>query len=265
MFVTTEGKEHWIPVLAEFNYQRFIGRDDDGLGDDDSDAEFRRSVRSSSTRTGCVKFPREHWKTLLATGHLGTALTYVAMVINADYQTGRLHWSEEGLAELLGVKRPVLRRALIKLIKMEMIRNVGKHGRSHCRGWEVVGYLDKFQNPEAREYVVLARNLLDDCRAELRADNALAVWLMVLFDTRMTPDAEGDLERGQWPVDYQGLARRLNMSKDAVMAIFQRLEDQGRIKRWIDPGSGDEVVKLPNFDQYQRMVPWSANSSHEQP
>ena len=265
MIVTTNGKEHLIPVLAEFDYQRFAGRDDDGPGDDDSDREFRRRVRSSSARSGCIKFPRDLWETLVATRHQGTALMYVAMVINADHRTGRLHWSEKGLGDLLGLTRKAIRGALTKLQALNLVKTTGKTGSSHCREWEVVDYLDKFQNPDARAYVVLARSLLDETRAELRTDNALAVWLTLLFETRMTPDTDGDLERGQWPVDYQGLAQRLSMSLADVMAVFQRLEDQGRLNRWSDPSWGGEVVKLPNFDQYQRMVPWPAISSHGQP
>jgi hypothetical protein len=65
------------------------------------------------------------------------------------------------------------------------------------------------------------------------------------------------IERGQWRVDYPGLARRLGLPVDQVEVAFEVLEKQDRIKRWIDLDWGYEVVKVINYDLYQSMFPWS--------
>ena len=124
----------------------------------------------------------------------------------------------------------------------------------------IIGYDEKFQNPDASDYVVLARNLLEDNRADLRHDpNAFRVWLHLLFATRFSDDVEGAVERGQWHVNLAGMASQVSLRTEAVQAALGLLERRGSIRRWIDPEWGDEIVMLPNYDRYQRQVPWPAN------
>jgi len=249
-------------VLADFDYQRFTARVDNEPDGKVTDAEFRRRVCRSSKRKGCIKFPRACWDHLCTgTRHLGARSIYVAMVLNADHTTGRLHWSEDRLGKLFNMKRPVVRRALDLLKELGLVKDVGTVGKHQCREWEIVDYQEKFQNADVREYVVLARNMLDDNRADIRINNdTFSVWLRLLFETRFTADTDGFLERGLWEVDYAGLAAKLGLDLDVVMDVFHRLEDHGRIRRWTDHDWDMENVMLPNFDQYQRMVPWRANA-----
>lgn len=212
---------------------------------------------------GFIRFPRALWTELSEIGHLPSRLIYLTMAINADPKTGRLAWTEDSMAKLFDMDRSVVRRAL-KHLEGKWVRNLskGNQGQKECRKWEVVGYAERFQDPDAKDYVVIARNILDPARSVLRQDKAtFAVWIDLLFAARFIQDEEGFLDRGQLRPDYAGMAMRLRLGEDDVLAAFDTLERQGRIRRWVDEQWGDEIVFLPNFDRYQRQVPWPSRQN----
>lgn len=252
-----------VPVTANFECQRFDPREEPEVRQVDMDVIFREHVLRNSSRKGFIRFPRALWTELSEIGHLPSRLIYLTMAINADPKTGRLAWTEDSMAKLFDMDRSVVRRAL-KHLEGKWVRNLskGNQGQKECRKWEVVGYAERFQDPDAKDYVVIARNILDPARSVLRQDKAtFAVWLDLLFAARFIQDEEGFLDRGQLRPDYAGMAMRLRLSEDDVLAAFDKLERQGRIRRWVDEQWGDEIVFLPNFDQYQRQVPWSCRQN----
>ncbi len=261
---TGNGRPQWVPVLAAMDCQRFIARDDDcEVGSHESERDFRRRVLNSE-RQGYIKFPREVWEDLQEIGHPPSRIVYVAMVIAANQHTGCHRWTGLGLEELLNYDDSVIRRALLNLEARGLVACLSKKGPRQRRTWQIVDYLEKFQNPEIRDYVVLARTLFDEKHADLRHDNKLfAIWLTLLFETRFSADTDGFLQRGQWPAGYSRLetmfktSPTLKMNIEEVKAAFQKLERQGRIDRWTDSEWNDEIVMLRNYDRYQRQVPWS--------
>jgi predicted transcriptional regulator len=259
--VAGNGSPVWVPVLADHDFQRFIERDEDHGADADSDVEFGKRVRQSE-RKGFIKVSRDVWEEILEIRHVPTRIVYLAMALNANYKTGRLNWSGTGLEELLSMDDSVIRRALANLEQLGLVERVGQSKRGKRREWQIVEYHDRFNNADADNFVVLARNLLDEAHAPLREDHRVfTVWVHLLFETRFSKGMNGELDVGQWPAEYKRLALDLKITVEEVKHAIQKLEDLGCIKRWIDPDWGNEVIMLPNYDCYQRMVPWPAKES----
>ncbi|MCB1131815.1 MAG: hypothetical protein KDN05_11840, partial [Verrucomicrobiae bacterium] len=164
------------------------------------------------------------------------------------------------LCDLFGWSRSIARRALKNLENEGLVRECGKAGRGikSTRIWEVIGYQEWFRDPESRDYVVIARKLLDPGRKEFRADGIMIhVWLSLLFKARFIADEDGLVARGEWHEKPCEIAGELGISEEQVVFALSCLENQKRIFRWRDEAWGLNLVRVIHFDRYQRQVPWS--------
>lgn len=251
--------ESRIPVTFNTDFQRFDAREEPEIGRNEFDLIFHNEVARNSKRKGFIKFPRDLWKELCEIRHVPTRAVYLALVLNADPNSGQVVCSEELLRKALGVHRNVARRALENLVNDGFISDATKrtNGFKQSRRWQIRDYESLFQNRHAQDYVVIARNILDENREDLRHDvKAFALWLELLFEVKYIPDRMGICDRGCWSPDFFTMAQRLRCEQHEVREAIRKLEQQGRVRRLIDPTCGDEVFLLPNFDAYQRQVPW---------